>query len=56
MPKADVSSLNGVINHESPPVCVILEGQKVEREGLRDPPCGLYAELLQGLHETPVNI
>ena len=62
MPKADVSSLNGVINHEkiAAGVRLILEGlENPEREGLRDTAervARMYAELLQGLHEDPVNI
>ena len=59
MPKADVSSLNGVINHEkiAAGVRLILEGlgEDLEREGLRDTAerVAMYAELLQGLHEDP---
>src|SRR5438309_295700 len=60
MPKADVSSLNGVINHEkiAAGVRMILEGlgENLEREGLRDTAervARRYVELLQGLHEDP---
>ena len=60
MPKVDVSSLNGVINHEkiAAGVRLILEGlgEDLEREGLRDTAervARMYAELLQGLHEDP---
>ena len=60
MPKADVSSLNGVINHEKivAGVRMILEGlgEDLKREGLRDTAervARMYAELLQGLHEDP---
>jgi GTP cyclohydrolase I len=60
MPKADVSSLNGVINHAkiAAGVRMILEGlgEDLEREGLRDTAervARMYAELLQGSHEDP---
>ena len=60
MPKADVSSLNGVINQEkiTAGVRMILEGlgEDLEREGLRgtaERVARMYIELLQGMHEDP---
>jgi GTP cyclohydrolase I len=60
MPKAEVSSLNGVINQEkiTAGVRMILEGlgEDLEREGLRgtaERVARMYTELLQGLHEDP---
>ena len=60
MPKADVSSLNGVINQDkiAAGVRMILEGlgEDLEREGLRDTAervARMYTELLQGMHEDP---
>jgi GTP cyclohydrolase IA len=60
MPKADVSTLNGVIDQAKivAGVRLILEGlgEDVEREGLRDTAnrvARMYAELLQGVHEDP---
>src|SRR6266705_1432310 len=60
MPKADTSSLNGVINQEkiAAGVRLILEGlgENLQREGLRDTAervARMYVELLQGLHEDP---
>ena len=60
MPKADMSSLNGVINQKkiTAGVRMILEGlgEDLEREGLRgtaERVARMYTELLQGTHEDP---